>query len=204
MISTEVRKTKAFTIIELLVAIAIIAILAAMLLPSLARGKEAARRTQCGSNMKQLLVAAIIYAEDNDHFPSQSADGVPVRLKGGDGNNFYDHLEGYAGASNLWVCASTKQRPGRIMSYHMNGLIVTTNGTGGSEIKIPVRTLLVAETGQHTRFDEAYLRPTQTGDYAYDRPQENHGNGSNAGFADGHVSWVSDRQWTSNSFQVEP
>src|SRR5262245_64153213 len=59
-----------FTLIELLVVIAIIAILAAMLLPALARSKEKAQRTVCKSNMRQVALTALIYAQENgEHFP---------------------------------------------------------------------------------------------------------------------------------------
>ena len=61
---------KGFTLIELLVVIAIIAILAAILFPVFARAREKARQAACQSNLKQIMLAALMYATDYD-------DGLP-------------------------------------------------------------------------------------------------------------------------------
>jgi prepilin-type N-terminal cleavage/methylation domain-containing protein len=71
------RSPLAFTLLELLVVVAIITILAALLLPALAGAKERARRTGCVSNVHQFLLAIHLYANDNNQqVPSGASDSI--------------------------------------------------------------------------------------------------------------------------------
>jgi prepilin-type N-terminal cleavage/methylation domain-containing protein/prepilin-type processing-associated H-X9-DG protein len=73
---TRVKEARGFTLIELLVVIALIAILIAVLLPALTRVREQAGRAVCRSHMKELALAWIQYADDNDDKIVNGAAGI--------------------------------------------------------------------------------------------------------------------------------
>ena len=92
-----------FTLLELLIVIAVIAILASLLLPALGKAVESARKASCQGNLKQIGASLALYASDQDgYIPAiyaTSKDGTPWELWSG-------RLGGYLRTIRVFLCPS--------------------------------------------------------------------------------------------------
>ena len=114
---------RGFTLIELLVVIAIIAILAAILFPVFAQAREKARQTACLSNMKQLTLGMIMYAQDYDEtFPTWKWDqcwrdgNLPTCVNNG-GGLWHNAIFPYVKSAGVFSCPSDARQAGVKTNY---------------------------------------------------------------------------------------
>lgn len=102
----EVRRMRGFTLIELLVVIAIIAILIALLLPAVQQAREAARRTQCKNNLKQIGLALHNYHDTHRVFPpgwiAVNELGIPSAHEGTSGVGWGTGILPYIEQNNIY------------------------------------------------------------------------------------------------------
>jgi prepilin-type N-terminal cleavage/methylation domain-containing protein len=122
------RRAGAFTLVELLAAIAIVAILCALLLPAMNKAKDRAKRIDCANNLHQLGLGAVMYAEDNKgklptvyrvenltiatYWMRREWDGRPVNLG-------LLHQPAYVAETRSFYCASRSRY--RLEALALNG-----------------------------------------------------------------------------------
>lgn len=189
---------KGFTLIELLVVIAIIAILAAILFPVFARAREKAKQTSCLSNMKQLGLAVLSYAQDYDELLPFSAGYRAPTVVLDDSPDVYSYwwqkTEPYI--KNLQVLACPSESTQRVYSgdvsdsrYNIDYTInILDSGQALAKIEKPSANIIVTEGANN--YCRWYCSATCSaaagaGNYAWHSTR--HNEMSNYLFMDGHA-----------------
>ena len=209
-------RRRGFTLIELLVVIAIIAILAAILFPVFAKAREKARQTSCTSNLKQLGLAAVMYAQDYDErllyysLPATFAD--PNTGYACDRMSYIHMLQPYAKNWQMAKCPSLNRGPTNTnccsrlsvtWSYGPNHTYFTgetpvASGLSMAQFEVVSETIMIAEMqGTQLACGGEFAvgkggwpatTPTNWGDGA--NSATSHNDGSNYAFFDGHAKWL--------------
>ena len=203
----RIGKDRIFTLVELLIVIAMIAILAAMLLPALGKARNYARRIQCVGNYRQIFLGTVNYQDENKEFICNG--DIRGTVFGGVGQYWHSRILYYAGgqkgknSAKIFNCPS-EPAPENFpyTSYGINcaftGVAWRSDATYGafmrktSSVKEPSKVLHVAEGGgMNYRIDSAnwwYFR--HGGTYLRAPGTLNYGPGAktNVMYFDGHVA----------------
>jgi prepilin-type N-terminal cleavage/methylation domain-containing protein/prepilin-type processing-associated H-X9-DG protein len=188
-------RRRGFTLIELLVVIAIVSLLAAILFPVFARARENARKTSCANNVKQIGLAILQYAQDND----ETLPPVAYEDDAGDDVQWPDLIAPYLKSAQALKCPSDS-RSQRI-SYGLNEAAFVDWEDDPSEpaltlaeFRTPSRTVMGGDVGTEDNFITPrpdtlkMVEPDDDLDDSVDaRPTVRHLERCNLAFMDGHV-----------------
>lgn len=213
---------KAFTLIEILVVVAIIALLAAILFPVFSRARENGRRASCQSNLKQIALGIAQYTQDYDErFPMVFGTGSAIPGPYG----WADAVQPYIKSLQIYQCPSDSRAPtsnpsigdspddeAGYIDYFYNWAMQSREGTFTSsgacylpvvwkdsitlsELERASQTVLVMDGVSGSAWNGTQ-GSTDPGMAYLSRAQgsavRRHLGGSNVAFADGHVKWFHD------------
>ncbi|NLO06689.1 MAG: DUF1559 domain-containing protein [candidate division WS1 bacterium] len=204
------RRRTGFTLIELLVVIAIIAILAAILFPVFARAREKARQTSCLSNLKQIALANLMYAQDYDETLVKIYNYSPSPLL----YWWFDLLMPYINNYQIIECPSggwpysyngTYRPPGlpavTTVSYALPSIkhdinhaaITSQSGATLAVIAEPAGTINFCDSKAHEIYTggtpDHHLIDVANGSVTHSFARR-HNDGFNCAFVDGHAKWL--------------
>jgi prepilin-type N-terminal cleavage/methylation domain-containing protein/prepilin-type processing-associated H-X9-DG protein len=207
------HKKRAFTLIELLVVIAIIALLMSILMPALRAGREQGMRAACLSNLRQLTMAWIMYADDNNDKivggnMKKEGEIIPpidkpwVYLPGVSpySNATVEQWQDVIRKGQLWPyikdlklykCPASKNIPVATLTYAVVDSMNGSTGLSPTATYVKNRMLLRRPSDRMVFVDEGAATPDSWA-LPYDKegwwdvPPIIHGNGTTFSFADGH------------------
>ncbi len=194
----KLRGEKIFTLIELLIVIAILSILASLLLPALGRAREKAKEMTCVNNLKQIGLRCFCYAENHDGWVVQSLSGGRwwQKLDLGKGEDTY--ISWYIIKNQLSCpCKETKndyESYGTYLNTKLSSVVVKDSSGSyyhrlAGQIQQPSTYHFIADTAQPDSDQAYYYRsynPTSVVSYHICLRHES--KKGNIWFADGHVS----------------
>jgi prepilin-type N-terminal cleavage/methylation domain-containing protein/prepilin-type processing-associated H-X9-DG protein len=196
-------RKRAFTLIELLVVIAVIAVLMAILMPALNRAREQGKRISCLSNVKQLTMAWILYADANDDLIVSASpnmdDDAWVKYESTDDEERRRELirlgalYPYCPDVKLFKCPTGVR--GEVVTYALPDSMNGHDGIPGTEKLMVYRRSQIKRAGERIVFlDEGRLSSNSwTIHYQeerwWDQITARHGDGTNFSFADGHSEY---------------
>ncbi|MBE2181301.1 MAG: prepilin-type N-terminal cleavage/methylation domain-containing protein [Chthoniobacterales bacterium] len=179
-----------FTLIEILVATAIMALLTMIAIAAVGGGLDRAQSTKCLQSMRQVGAAMQMHAGDNNgRLPSSSH----LRAADGSSLSWTSTLSAYLGTNFLGRCPAVPDHRSRI-TYGWNDLLTETNGAGIplARCRAPNNTMVLGELATNQTSEHFHFRGASRGVVtpSFFRSMVNvecHGRGANYLFADGHA-----------------
>lgn len=212
------KSRRAFTLVELLVVIGIIALLISILMPALSSAREAARSVTCASQQKQIVLAVMAYAHDNKMFAPVGFDGAYSTTSGGWINQRLHALKylrlteigttGAVGATQypMYLCPTAKQtnRP----EWFSIGYNAWLFGKANHEYR---KLTTVRQSAEAMMWIDSYEKSLDVNsyrvfwtqdfeflDHLYGYPDFRHKRFANVAYVDGHVGTVAEKDFREN------